>query len=62
MPLKDETSHQQSRPLELATFCEVFACSVAYSWPQNPAERPSNIPLVHCFGAMIPEFECILEA
>lgn len=59
---KYQTYTQQTTPQELATFCEVFACSVAFPVPKNRDPYPSSIPLVHCFGATLPEFQCNVGA
>ena len=48
----------QTTPQELQAFCEVFGYSVAYPVPANRDPYPSSIPLVHCFGATLPEFQC----
>ena len=56
--IKYKTFSQQTIPAELATFCEVFACSVAYPVPENRDPYPSSIPLVHCFDATLPEYRC----
>ena len=58
-PIKYQTFSQQNTPQEIATFQQVFACSVAYPVPANRDPYPSSIPLVHCFGATLPEYKCI---
>lgn len=62
LPTKYQTFPRQNTPRELQTFCEVFACSVAYPVPKNRDPYPSSIPLVHCFGLTLPEYQCTLGA
>lgn len=58
--VKYQKFSQQNIPSELATFQKVFACSVAYPVPTTRDPYPSSIPLVHCFGATLPEYRCTL--
>ncbi len=53
-----QTYTQQNTPRELATFCEVFACSVERPIPATRDPYPSSIPLVHCFGITLPVLRC----
>ena len=57
-PVKYQTFSQQTTPQDLQTFCEVFACSVAYPVQQDSNPFPTSIPLVQCFGATLPEYRC----
>ena len=56
--IKYQTFSQRNTPKELETFQKVFACSVAFPVPENRDPYPSSIPLVHCFGATLPEYRC----
>ncbi len=56
--IKYRTFSQQNTPKELETFQKVFACSVEIPVPATADPYPSSIPLVHCFGATLPEYRC----